>query len=342
MRDTDSQVGGWCLPTACCDEASSAEPLDQPMCPGWDKINHVQIVLETCPTRGAEANKFDSTHFRDTPPDYRELNLDGRVWLQDLQPKVHVLPLLRHLHTGDGAAACTKINRIAVRVKQVAYDLHRNYGHGPSVLSMLFLGHQRVSTSFMNLFVSLVKSAARHSPPRPYYSLQPILEFPARDVSRLIAEDILILSLRLCSIHRHISIPDHILWPFMQIDTQRNPDARPHHDELSDINWLFEFRKNTLGNVDRVARTGNLVDEQSKLVAAVAADHVAFSHAGLKPFGRMPQHGIARLVPEAVVDGFESIQIDEQNGELRVLVGAVALDGARDLLEELRPIGQAG
>jgi hypothetical protein len=28
----------------------------------------------------------------------------------------------------------------------------------------------------------------------------------------------------------------------------------------------------------------------------------------------MSQHGIARLVPEAVVDGFESVQINEQDG----------------------------
>ncbi len=68
-------------------------------------------MLEAFLVPGAEANKFDATHFRDTPPDHRKLNLDGRVWLRDLQPKVHVLPLLRHLHTGDGAAACTKINR---------------------------------------------------------------------------------------------------------------------------------------------------------------------------------------------------------------------------------------
>src|SRR6185503_4836443 len=164
----------------------------------------------------------------------------------------------------------------------------------------------------------VIESATCHSPPRPHHALQSILELRVRDVSRLIAEDILILSLRLRSIHRPVSIPDHIFRPFVQIGTQRNPDARPD--------------QNGLGDADRVGGIDHMVDQQSKLIAAVAAYKVAFSHTGLEPFGRMPQHGIARLVPEAVVDGFESVQIDEEDGKLSILVGAIALDGSRYLL----------
>jgi hypothetical protein len=43
----------------------------------------------------------------------------------------------------------------------------------------------------------------------------------------------------------------------------------------------------------------------------------------------MPQHHIARLVSKSVVNGLESVQIDEQNGELEVPAGAVALDCER-------------
>jgi len=51
---------------------------------GRTEIDPVQITLEAFLAGGAQANKFDAVHFQDTPPDHRELNLDGRVGLRSL------------------------------------------------------------------------------------------------------------------------------------------------------------------------------------------------------------------------------------------------------------------
>jgi hypothetical protein len=139
----------------------------------------------------------------------------------------------------------------------------------------------------------------------------------------------LILSLRLRPIHRPVGIPDQILRPFVQIGAQRDPNARPEHDWFSDVDRLLEFRQDTLANANRVGRAGQVMDQHRKLVAAIAGHDVLFSHTGLELPGRMPQHHIARLVSKSVVDGLESVQIDEQNGELEVPVDAAALDCER-------------
>ena len=62
---------------------------------------------------------------------------------------------------------------------------------------------------------------------------------------------------------------------------------------------------------------------------------------GDERLGDAPQRRVAGLVPAAVVDALESVDVAEQQGERR-LVGGEALEGPREALLERAPVGEAG
>src|ERR1044071_119750 len=63
---------------------------------------------------------------------------------------------------------------------------------------------------------------------------------------------------------------------------------------------------------------GNL-KYRDKLIASIPADEVGRTHQPSQELARLPEKIIAGLVTEAVIDGFESIQIHHHYGE-RILV----------------------
>jgi hypothetical protein len=67
--------------------------------------------------------------------------------------------------------------------------------------------------------------------------------------------------------------------------------------------------------------------DEGKLVTAKSRDQIAGAHDGLQLARRISQHGVAGIVADRVVDGFEAVEIDGENGNR----SAVA-----DLLEALR------
>ena len=88
-----------------------------------------------------------------------------------------------------------------------------------------------------------------------------------------------------------------------------------------------------------VGRVAKLGQHHRELVAAESGDDVGLAQARLEPRGRLNQHRVARRVPEAVVDGREVVQVDEQNRQAAV----VALGGgdrARQFLHSERAVRQ--
>jgi hypothetical protein len=77
------------------------------------------------------------------------------------------------------------------------------------------------------------------------------------------------------------------------------------------------------------------------IVAALAGNHLAAAHAGAEPLRQDPQHRVAGLVAEAVVDQLEVVEIDEGDRHLRA---AVPGRGQRLLqaFVQQQPVGQAG
>ena len=61
----------------------------------------------------------------------------------------------------------------------------------------------------------------------------------------------------------------------------------------------------------------------------------------MQPFGDFDEHLITRVVPVAVVDGLEIVEVDEQDGDLGA--GKVGLrEDFTDRVVERRPVRQAG
>ena len=88
----------------------------------------------------------------------------------------------------------------------------------------------------------------------------------------------------------------------------------------------------------RQALPGQGVGQQNhELVAAQAGDHVGGAHLGLQARGHGAQHHVARVVPVAVVDGLEAVQV-EQHQRMGQAVG----QHARGALRQAGAVGQAG
>ena len=70
----------------------------------------------------------------------------------------------------------------------------------------------------------------------------------------------------------------------------------------------------------------------SELVAAEAREHVALAQRRLQPAAGLAQQRIARLVPVAVVDELEAVDVDEQHGaRCRAAPRELPLELAREL-----------
>ncbi|MDT4827249.1 hypothetical protein FQZ97_605890 [compost metagenome] len=98
-------------------------------------------------------------------------------------------------------------------------------------------------------------------------------------------------------------------------------DAVAHRDHLDQ---LFRHPRGVLGVVQGVEQRG-------ELVAAHAREDVVGTQAALQLFGHPPQHAVAGIVAEGVVDQLESVQVQVQHRHAL----AVALDARQGSLQRL-------
>ena len=88
-------------------------------------------------------------------------------------------------------------------------------------------------------------------------------------------------------------------------------------------------------------RLADVLQQHDELVAAEPRDDVAGPDAAAQARGGGPQHRVAGLVTERVVDDLEAIEIDEQNGE-PAAVAARRFARQAEQLREARAVRQAG
>ncbi len=86
---------------------------------------------------------------------------------------------------------------------------------------------------------------------------------------------------------------------------------------------------------------GDLLDQHDELVAAEPRHDVARAQALLQPRAHLAQQHVAGIVAQRVVDHFETIEVDEQHGELAV-VAARRFDREIQQLAEHRTVRQPG
>lgn len=68
------------------------------------------------------------------------------------------------------------------------------------------------------------------------------------------------------------------------------------------------------GQVSGVRRS-EAVGENDEFVTSEPGDGVAVPHTGAQPPGDLDEHGVAGVVPEAVVDGLETVEVAEEDRE---------------------------
>jgi hypothetical protein len=128
-----------------------------------------------------------------------------------------------------------------------------------------------------------------------------------------------------------------------QIVAERNPDAGaaeylvPVH-----MKRFFEQMHDAFCNIHSGMRLAQIFKQHGELIAAKTRQGVARSHALLQTTGDGDQQLIADEMPQAVIDQFEPVEIEDENG----IDGGGAASCARDhmpqTIHEARAVGESG
>jgi hypothetical protein len=97
-----------------------------------------------------------------------------------------------------------------------------------------------------------------------------------------------------------------------------------------------------VGHQRGVARIDHPLEQDRELVAAQARDDVPPAHALLQPAGDGHEHLVAHMMPHAVVDQLEVVEVEEEHGEQAIPIAPRAERGIGQALHEERAVGEPG
>ena len=100
------------------------------------------------------------------------------------------------------------------------------------------------------------------------------------------------------------------------------------------LNGDSKLGLNAARHVGRVAGVRNAVEQNRELVAAQPRHHVGFANAMLQTTRHRNQQLIADRMAQTVVDVLEAIEVEEEHGELIILVLLRAFDDELQVLSE--------
>jgi hypothetical protein len=144
----------------------------------------------------------------------------------------------------------------------------------------------------------------------------------------------------LCPVHRRAGIGDERIGVVAvpREDAYADACAEEHFASIEQ-DRLRERREGLLRNDMDVRRPAPTPEEHQELVAAVAADRVAFAHQTLEPVRRQADHRIAERMAESVVDHLEAVQV--QVHQCDMLAGAPRVrDRLSDAVLHQAPVRQ--
>ena len=139
-------------------------------------------------------------------------------------------------------------------------------------------------------------------------------------------------------VHRQIGIPEDLLRGYATRQPVGDPDAGAHaHVPAGDSEGTIERVDQAHGDALSVIGI-DTADENGELVTTEPGSEIDRADRGRDTAGDRDQELVAGLVAEHVVDDLEVVEVEEQDGNRRVLIGL----GQRlaDLLREQRPVGQ--
>ena len=121
-----------------------------------------------------------------------------------------------------------------------------------------------------------------------------------------------------------------------------NPDAQAHVD-LGAVHgeWLVHDRECPLGRVLGNRGFACVLDDDGELVTAQAGDGVTRAQAARQTSRNLDEHLVSRVVAQAVVHGFEPVQIGQQDGD-RMLAPRRARNRVIEALAEEGPVREPG
>jgi len=100
-----------------------------------------------------------------------------------------------------------------------------------------------------------------------------------------------------------------------QIVAERNPDAgAAEHLVLVHMKRFFEQMQDAFCNIHSGMRLAQIFEQHGELIATEVRQGIARSQALLKTTGDGDQQLIADEMPQAVIDQFEPVEIEDQNG----------------------------
>ena len=149
--------------------------------------------------------------------------------------------------------------------------------------------------------------------------------------------------LALGAIHRRIRIAQHVLAVLVARMPQRDAHAgggeqfapgHPHRRAQCSQHAPAQF----LGH----QRALEVLGQDRELIAAQARDHVTAAHSAHDAAAGLDQQFVADCMTDAVVDQLEAVEIKEQHREAGLMPSGCGRDGARQSLQQLRAIRQAG
>ena len=168
----------------------------------------------------------------------------------------------------------------------------------------------------------------------------------ARDPRVLVGlgEDVgLVSAERLRRVHGGVGVAHERLHAKLLADPADDPDRDRHRQPgvgLDREMCAFDERPQLLGQGSPFLDAG-LGQDQHEFLAAVAADQVAGPQVARDDLGHPAQHDVATLVPVAVVDHLEMVDVDEGDAQ-RPFVAGGSLDLGEQLRQERLPVVDAG
>ena len=152
-------------------------------------------------------------------------------------------------------------------------------------------------------------------------------------------EHLVAVALALGVVHGHVGVAQQLVDVVAGRGADGDADAAAHHDLFApDRERRGQALDDPPGDTLRVGLAGQALDQESELVAPHPGSQIGRAQALLQAGGHRRQHAVADLMTDAVVDGLEVVQIDEEHGEH----GAVGTALQRLLcpLHEQAPVGQ--
>ncbi len=123
-------------------------------------------------------------------------------------------------------------------------------------------------------------------------------------------------------IHRRVGVAQEFFPAVAVFGCKRDPDTyRAEELPIANRKRSRERIDDPLGERDEIFRIGESRREDYEFVAADATDDVALANGLVEPLRDPLQQHVAGIVAEGIVDGFEAVDVDEEERGRRVFVG---------------------